>query len=117
MVKRFRALLLVGLVAAFGFGIAGIASAQQPIPPGASKDCVTEVMNLPALNVCKDAQGRNILELPAIGELREPSTPAPAKSGGTLPKTGMHTEDFAAIGLAALAGGAVLVRRMRLAVA
>ena len=117
MVKRLRALLLVGLVAAFGFGMASAASAQQPIPPDASKDCVTEVMNLPALNVCKDAQGRNILELPAIGELREPATPAPAKGGGSLPKTGMHTEDFAAIGLAALAGGAVLVRRMRLAVA
>src|SRR5213593_1543067 len=98
---------MVGLVAAFGFGLAGAASAQQPIPPGASKDCVTEVMDLPALNVCKDAQGRAILELPAIGELRELATPAPSHHAGALPKTGMHTEDFAAIGLAALAGGAV----------
>jgi LPXTG-motif cell wall-anchored protein len=117
MVKRLRGLLLVGLVAAFGFGIAGMASAQQPLPPTASKDCVTEVMNLPAMNVCKDAQGRNILQMPAIGELREPSTPAPARSSGTLPKTGMNAGDFAAIGAAALAGGAVLIRRMRLAVA
>jgi len=114
--KRLRALLMIGLVAAFGWMLAGGAFAAQPIPPTASKDCVTEVMNLPAMNVCKDAAGRNILELPAIGELREPATPAPARGSGKLPHTGMRTEDFAAIGVAALAGGAVLLRRLRLAV-
>jgi LPXTG-motif cell wall-anchored protein len=114
--KRLRALLMVGLVAAWAWVLGGAAFAAQPIPPDASKDCVTEVMDLPALNVCKDAQGRNILELPAIGELREPSTPAPASGSGKLPHTGMHTEDFAAMGLAAVAGGAVLLRRLRLAV-
>ena len=113
--KRFRALLMLGLVAAWAWVIGGAAFAAQPIPPDASKDCVEEVMDLPALNVCKDANGRHILELPAIGELREPATPKPA-SGGSLPHTGMHTEDFAAIGLAAVAGGAVLLRRLRLAV-
>jgi LPXTG-motif cell wall-anchored protein len=76
-------------------------------------------MDLPALNVCKDAQGRHLLDLPAIGVLREPATPKPATGGGgggKLPKTGMHTEDFLAVGGAALAAGFVLLRRLRLAV-
>lgn len=119
--KRIRAFLLVGLVAAWGFGLAGAASAQGDLPLDAPEDCVENVMDLPALNVCKDAQGRHILDLPAIGPLREPApaaTPAPAPAADRkLPKTGMNVEDFAAIGLAALAGGAVLLRRLRLAVA
>ena len=111
--NRLRAFLLVALVAAFGVGIAAGASAA---PSKEFKEqCVETVLDLPALHDCKDAQGRNMLELPAIGILREPATPAPNK--GSLPKTGVHVEDFAAIGLAALAGGAVLVRRLRLAVA
>lgn len=114
--KRLRIVLAVGLTAGFGWLLSGAAFAAQPIPPDASKDCVEEVMDLPALNVCKDAQGRHILELPAIGELREQATPEPAKTSGKLPHTGMHTEDFAAIGLAASAGGAILLRRLRLAV-
>jgi len=115
--KRFRLMLLAGLVALFGWGMAGSALAQSgdDLPIDAPEDCVENVMDLPALNVCKDAQGRHILNLPAIGSLREPATPKPA-TGGTLPKTGLHTEDFAAIGMAALAGGAVLLRRLRLAV-
>jgi LPXTG-motif cell wall-anchored protein len=114
-------ILLAGLVAGFGFVGAGSALAQpgeNGIPLDAPEDCVENVMDLPALNVCKDAQGRHILDLPAIGPLREPAAPAaPVDEGGdrALPKTGLHTEDFAAIGLAALAGGAVLMRRLRLA--
>jgi len=110
--NRLRAFMLVALVAAFGVGIAAGASAA---PSKEFRDqCVETVLDLPALHDCKDAQGRNMLELPAIGILREPATPAPQSN---LPKTGVHVEDFAAIGLAALAGGAVLVRRLRLAVA
>jgi LPXTG-motif cell wall-anchored protein len=117
MVKRMRAFLLMALVAAWGFGLAGIASAQGDLPLDAHEDCVENVMDLPALNVCKDKNGRHILDLPAIGALREPApTPKPAASK-KLPKTGMHVEDFAAVGLAALAGGGVLLRRLRLAVA
>jgi LPXTG-motif cell wall-anchored protein len=121
MLKRFRALLLVGLIGAWGLALAGSALAQDNgLPLDAPEDCVENVMDLPALNVCKDAQGRHILDLPGMGPLREPApttTPAPAPASKKLPKTGMHVEDFAAVGLAALAGGAVLLRRLRLAVA
>ena len=119
MTKRFRALILGGFVAVFAFGMGGSAFAQDgDLPLDAHEDCVENVMDLPALNVCKDAQGRHILDLPAIGALREPATPKPAPAGDKkLPKTGVDVEDFAAIGLAALAGGAVLLRRLRLAVA
>jgi LPXTG-motif cell wall-anchored protein len=119
--KRIRVLLLVGLVALWGGVLAGGAFAQERdpnIPADAPEDCVEEVMDLPALNVCKDAQGRHLLDLPAIGVLREPlpsKQPAPAGGGG-LPKTGLHTEDFMALGGAVLAAGFVLLRRLRLAV-
>lgn len=120
--KRIRVLLLVGLVALWGGVFAAGASAQERdpnIPADAPEDCVENVMDLPALNVCKDAQGRHLLDLPAIGVLREPlpsKQPAPARGGGGLPKTGMHTEDFMALGGAVLAAGFVLLRRLRLAV-
>jgi LPXTG-motif cell wall-anchored protein len=115
--KRFRLMLLAGLVALFGWGMAGSALAQSDdLPLDASEDCVENVMDLPALNVCKDAQGRHILNLPAIGNLREPAPATSAPTRGALPKTGLEVEDFAAIGMAALAGGAVLLRRLRLAV-
>jgi LPXTG-motif cell wall-anchored protein len=119
--KRFRVLLMVGLVACWGFAMAGSASAQpgeNGVPIDAPEDCVENVMDLPALNVCKDAQGRHLLDLPAIGTLREPLPAKAPTTGGTgkLPKTGMHTEDFMAIGGAALAAGFVLLRRLRLAV-
>ncbi len=116
--RRFRVLLTVGLVAFFGWALAGTSVAQSnDLPADAPADCVENVMDLPALNVCKDAQGRHLLDLPAIGTLREPlPAKSAAPSAGRLPKTGMGTEDFAAIGMAALAGGAVLLRRVRLAV-
>jgi LPXTG-motif cell wall-anchored protein len=122
MLNKLRALMLVGLVGAWGLGLAGAALAQaaNDLPLDAPEDCVENVLDLPALNVCKDAQGRHILDLPGMGPLREPApttTPAPAPASKKLPKTGMHVEDFAAVGLAALAGGAVLLRRLRLAVA
>lgn len=124
MTSRLRTLILVAFVGLWGFGMAGsaFAGAEGDLPLDAHEDCVENVMDLPALNVCKDAQGRHILDLPGMGPLREPAPaatpkPAPTAADRKLPKTGMHVEDFAAIGLAALAGGAVLVRRLRLAVA
>lgn len=120
MTRRMRSLVMVGFLALFGWAMAGMAHAQpgeHGIPIDANEDCVEEVMDLPALNVCKDAQGRHILDLPAIGSLREPAAPKEKAPSKKLPKTGMHVEDLAAIGLAALAGGSVLVRRLRLAVA
>ena len=114
--KRMKLLLLAGMVTLFGWGMAGSALAQSDLPIDAPEDCVENVMDLPALNVCKDAQGRHILNLPAIGSLREPAPSAAPAARGSLPKTGLEVEDFAAIGMAALAGGAVLLRRLRLAV-
>lgn len=109
---RIKMLLVAVLVGAFAFGVGGVASAQRTDP---MDECVEDVLDLPALNVCKDAQGRHLMELPAIGVLREPApSAAPDKA---LPKTGVNVGDFAAIGLAALAGGSVLLRRLRLAVA
>jgi LPXTG-motif cell wall-anchored protein len=119
MSKKFRGLLLAALVAVFGLSMAGSAFAQDDIPIDAPEECVEMVLDLPALPICKDKNGLHLMDLPAIGILREPAPttqPAPA-ADRTLPRTGMHVEDFAAIGLAALAGGAVLLRRLRLAVA
>jgi|ERR671923_1420311 LPXTG-motif cell wall-anchored protein len=117
MISRIRALILAGLIGAFAVGIGGTALAGD-IPPDAPEDCVEMVMDLPALPICKDKNGLHLMDLPAIGVLREPApTTAPAPAEKKLPKTGMHIEDFAAIGLAALAGGGVLLRRLRLAVA
>ena len=116
MSKRLRGLLLAGMVAVFGLSMAGSAFAQD-IPIDAPEECVEMVLDLPALPICKDKNGLHLMDLPAIGILREPApTTAPA-ADRKLPKTGMHVEDFAAVGLAALAGGAVLLRRLRLAVA
>ena len=105
-------MLVVALFASvFALGVGGAAVAQAEDP---MDECVEDVLDLPALDVCKDAQGRHLMELPAIGVLREPATPAPADQ--KLPKTGVNVGDFAAIGAAALAGGSVLLRRLRLAV-
>ncbi len=118
MIKRIRALVLLGLISAFGLGFATSALAgNSDIPIDAPEECVEMVLDLPALPICKDKDGLHLMDLPAIGILREPKpTTAPAAEK-KLPKTGMHIEDFAAIGLAALAGGGVLLRRLRLAVA
>jgi LPXTG-motif cell wall-anchored protein len=111
---RLKMKMLV--VALFASVIAfGVTSTALAAPSREFKEqCVEDVLDLPALDVCKDEQGRHLMELPAIGILREPATPAPADK--KLPKTGVNVGDFAAIGAAALAGGSVLLRRLRLAV-
>jgi LPXTG-motif cell wall-anchored protein len=81
--------------------------------------CVQQLLDLPALNSCRDAQGRVIMDLPGLTLIGPPS-PAPKRAPVThraLPRTGVNAGDLAAFGLAALAGGAVLLRRMRLAFA
>lgn len=108
--KKIRVLIVAALVGVWAFGLVGSASAAPS--KEFKEECVEEVLDLPALPVCKNADGLHIMELPAIGILREPASPAPKP----LPKTGVNVGDFAAMGLAALAGGSVLLRRLRLAV-
>jgi LPXTG-motif cell wall-anchored protein len=80
--------------------------------------CVQQLLNLPALKSCKDAQGHVIMNLPGMTLVGPPAAaPKPAPASRALPHTGVNVGDFAAIGLAALAGGAVLLRRMRLSFA
>jgi LPXTG-motif cell wall-anchored protein len=79
--------------------------------------CVSQLLDLPALGACKDAQGRVIMDLPGLTLVGPPEAKAKAPAARPLPKTGVNVADFAALGLAALAGGSVLLRRMRLAVA
>jgi hypothetical protein len=113
MSARLRMVFLAGLVAFLGlFGASSAFAQSEDLPLDAPEDCVENVMDLPALNVCKDAQGRHLLNLPAIGTLREPLPETDADK--KLPKTGLG-EDLAVGGLAALAIGAVLTRRLRMA--
>ena len=82
--------------------------------------CVQQLLDLPALNSCRDAQGRVIMDLPGLTLVGPPSPApkrAPVPARRALPRTGVNVGELAAFGLAALAGGAVLLRRLRLAVA
>jgi len=82
--------------------------------------CVQQLLDLPALNSCRDAEGHVIMDLPGLTLVGPPAAkakPAPAAPSRALPRTGVNVGDFAAVGLAALAGGAVLLRRMRLSFA
>ena len=135
---RLKVLLVGAAAAALAIGLGASAFAQ--LGPGTSMadkatggiigpalgslgntehgPCVQQLLNLPALRGCKDAQGHVILDLPALTLVGPPTpTARPAPVIRALPRTGINVGDFAAIGLAALAGGAVLLRRMRLAFA
>jgi hypothetical protein len=115
MSARLRMVFLAGLVAFLGlFGASSAFAQSEDLPLDAPEDCVENVMDLPALNVCKDAQGRHLLNLPAIGTLREPLPETDSAPDKALPRTGLG-EDLAVGGLAALAIGAVLTRRLRMA--
>ncbi len=130
MSKKMKGLLVAGIVAIFGLAFGGSALAQLGDMPGMGSantggleapavgelgntehgPCVEDLLNLPALDSCRDAEGRVIMDLPAL-KLVGPAAPK------KLPATGLNTEDFAAIGAVALAAGAVLLRRVRLALA
>ncbi len=131
MSKKIKGLLIAGLVAVFGLAFGGAALAGGPIGDLPGMDaagantggleapavgelgdashgpCVEDLLDIPALGACRDAEGRIIMDLPAL-KLVSPRA---------LPATGLNTEDFAAIGAVALAAGAVLLRRVRLALA
>lgn len=129
MSKKIRVLLVTALAAVFGLGFGGSALAQVSDLPGMGTNeniggleapavgelgntehgpCVKELLGLPALDSCEDAEGRVIMDLPGLKLV------GPARK---LPVTGVNAGDLAAMGAAALAGGAVLLRRVRLALA
>jgi hypothetical protein len=115
----------------FGLAIGSPAFALFPDPPGGDPkapggigepaiselgnlehgDCVRDLLDLPALRSCEDAQGRVIMDLPALNLV------GPKRAPKKLPVTGVNAGDLAAIGAAAVAAGAVLSRRVRLALA
>lgn len=135
MSKKFRMLMVAGLTAILGLAFAGSASAQLGDLPGMDQaeentggleapavgelgetehgPCVEELLNLPALDSCVDAEGRVIMDLPALKLVGPRAGQAPR----ALPETGVNVGDFAAIGGAALAAGAAMLRRVRLALA
>lgn len=133
MSKKLKATLIAAVVALFGVALAGQAFAQaNPLGglPGMGTTgtggltapalgdlgdtshgpCVQQLLNMPALNSCRDANGKVIMNLPAL-TLVGPAAPK------KLPATGANTGDIAAIGAAALAAGVVLLRRVRMAMA
>jgi LPXTG-motif cell wall-anchored protein len=131
MSKKIRVAVVAAFVAVIGFAFAGAASAQISDLPGMGTanntggleapavgtlgntehgPCVERLLDIPALNSCRDAEGRVIMDLPAL-KLVGPAAPK------KLPATGVNAGDFAAIGAAALAAGFVLIRRVRVAAA
>jgi LPXTG-motif cell wall-anchored protein len=129
MSKKLK-MLVVAAIATLGFGFGASAFAQVPDLPGMGTTgtggleapavgelgdtshgpCVEQLLNIPALDSCRDADGKVIMDLPAL-KLVGPAAPK------KLPATGMNAGDFAAIGAAALAFGAVILRRVRPALA
>lgn len=134
MSKKLKVLMVAGITAILGLTMAGSASAQIGDLPGMGTagantggleapavgelgdtnhgPCVEELLNMPAIDSCRDAAGRVIMDLPAL-KLVGPAGAAPKK----LPVTGMNVGDFAAIGAAAMVAGFVMLRRVRLALA
>ena len=135
MSKKLRVLLITALAVVFGMSLSGSALALFPEEPGGDPEapggiqmpavpelgndehgaCVRDLLDLPALNSCEDAAGRVIMDLPALNLVGPERGAAPAPR--RLPVTGVNAGDFAAIGGAALAAGAALVRRVRMALA
>lgn len=134
MSQKVRVLVVTALAAIIGLGFVGPAFAQLSDLPGMGTaaentggleapavgtlgntehgPCVEQLLDLPALNSCRDAEGRVIMDLPAL-KLVGPAAGKPRK----LPVTGVNAGDLAAIGAAVLAGGMVLLRRVRMALA
>lgn len=140
MMLRLKVLLVASAAAILAVGVGGSALAQLGPGTGSADratggligpalnelgntehgPCVQQLLDLPALNSCRDAQGRVIMDLPGL-KLVGPPSPAPAKAPvahrRALPRTGVNTGELAAIGLAVLGCGAVFLRRMRLSFA
>lgn len=78
-------------------------------------------IDVPAIDGCETADGRTILDLPGMKVVSPASPdepePAPAAPAESLPTTGVNVGDFLALGMAALSGGGVLLRRLRLSFA
>lgn len=132
MSKKLKVLMVAGITAILGLTMAGAASAQIGDLPGMGTagqntggleapavgelgdtshgPCVEELLNMPAIDSCRDAEGRVIMDLPAL-KLVGPAAPK------KLPVTGMNVGDFAAMGGAAMVAGFALLRRVRLALA
>ncbi len=128
MSTKFRVLVVAAFAAVIGLGFAGSAFAQVGDLPGMDAagvggleapavgelgntehgPCVKDLIDLPAVGACEDAEGRVIMDLPALKLVGPPSK---------LPETGVNVGDFAAMGSAALAAGFALVRRVRMAIA
>jgi LPXTG-motif cell wall-anchored protein len=131
MSKKLKVMLIAAIVAVFGVGFGGAALAQTLPAMGTANGatggliapalgnlgdtshgpCVQQLLNMPALNSCRDANGKVIMNLPALSLI------GPAAAPKKLPATGANTGDIAAMGAAALAAGFVLLRRVRLAIA
>jgi LPXTG-motif cell wall-anchored protein len=129
---KVRIAIVAAFIAVFGLAFGGSAFAQLGDLPGMDSaaentggleapavgelgdtshgPCVEELLNIPALDSCRDAEGRVIMDLPAL-KLVGPRAPQ------ALPATGVNAGDFAAFGGVALAAGAALLRRVRLALA
>ena len=132
MSKKLRMALVAGFAAILGLTFAGSAFAQMPDLPGMGTakantggleapavgtlgntehgPCVEQLLDMPAINSCRDAAGHVIMDLPAL-KLVGPAAPK------KLPATGINVGDFAALGGAVLAAGFALLRRVRVALA
>jgi LPXTG-motif cell wall-anchored protein len=129
MSKKIRVLVVSAFALVFGLSFAGSAFAQLGGLPGMKTTgmggleapavgelgdtshgpCAEKLIDVPAVGACKDRKGKIIMDLPALTLVG----PSPR----TLPATGVNVWDFAAMGAIALAGGTVLLRRVRMALA
>src|SRR5689334_11682352 len=120
MTKGRRGLVLLGLVAMFVLALAASAFAQT-MPGGSMANKatgggleaaaigkmgdttvtppVTPLLNLPALNMGRDAEGRVVLDLPGLKLVGKAKGAAPA-APSHLPKTGVNVSDLLALGMA-----------------
>lgn len=77
---------------------------------------VDQLLDLPALDVGVDAQGRIVMDLPGlklVSRAKGGAASKPGEGAKGLPKTGADAAAFGTLGLAALGAGGVLYRRLR----
>ena len=132
MSKGRKGLILSALVALFVLGL-GLSAFAADMPGGSMANKATggglegaaigqmgdttvtpplhDLLDLPALNIQEDANGRVVMDLPGLKLVGKGKGGRPGK----LPTTGVNTGDFAALGAAVLAAGFVLLRKVRLA--